>query len=102
MIILNTVNHENNKIEYHFSHDDFKGVVFKILANFDVIQEDDGEHYLTCNYENLNHNFNGLVVSEIDVKQACDEFSMAVLQSLLEQIKNNVNETVAEIENVGK
>ena len=66
MIILNTVNHENNKIEYHFSHDDFKGVVFKILANFDVIQEDDGEHYLTCNYENLNHNFNGLEVSEID------------------------------------
>ena len=42
MIILNTVNHENNKIEYHFSHDDFKSVVFKILANFDVIQEDDG------------------------------------------------------------
>lgn len=101
MIILNTVNHENNKIEYHFSHDDFKNVVFKILANFDVSQEDDGEHYLICNYDELKHNFNDLVVSEIDVKRACDEFSMAVLQSLLENIKNNVND-VAEIENVGK
>lgn len=101
MIILNTVNHENNKIEYHFSHDDFKGVVFKILANFDVIQEGD-EHYLTCNYENLDHNFNGLELSENEVKQSCEEFSMAVLQSLLKEIKNNVNETVAEIENVGK
>lgn len=101
MIILNTVNHENNKIEYHFNHDDFNGVVFKILASFDIYEEN-GEHYLGCNYEQLTHIFNDLSVPEDEIKRVCDEFTMGSLQTLLSAIKNNVNSNTAEIEHVDK
>lgn len=90
MIILNTVNHENNKIEYHFTHDNYNGAVYKILASFDIMEDGD-EHYLTCEYEQLQHNLNGFEVEEEIIKQVCDEFSMAILQSLYGAVKDNVN-----------
>lgn len=99
MIILNTVNHENNKIEYHFAHDDFNGVVFKILASFDIYEEN-GEHYLGCNYDQIDHIFNENDVPEADIKRVCDEFSMGTLQTLLSALKKGVNTNTAEIEHV--
>lgn len=94
MIILNTVNHENNKIEYHFSHDDHKGQVFKILSSFDMA-EDNGEHYLTCDYEQLDHKLN-VEISEDEIKKVCDEFSMASLQSLLKALEVKVEAGLGE------
>lgn len=89
MIILNIINHENNKIEYHFSHDDFKGIVFKILSQFDIVKNGD-EHYLTCDYDELEHNFNDIEIESDRIKQVCDEFSMATLQSLYVAIKKDI------------
>lgn len=92
MIILNTIRHDNNKIEYHFTHENYKGVAFKILAAFNAVEED-GEHFLTCEYDQLEHVANGLVVSEEEVKAVCDEFGTYALQSLLVAIQSEVENT---------
>lgn len=96
MIILNTINHDN-KIEYHFTNDNYKGVAFKILASFDAVEED-GEHYLTCEYEQLNHNLNEHVLSDTDLKLVCDEFVYSLLQSLMGAISTEANKLVGELD----
>lgn len=87
MIILNTINHENNKIEYHFAHDDFNGSVFKIISKFDVTTDENEDSYIVCEYDQLEHHLVS-EINEIDCKRACDEFCMATLQSLLEKLKH--------------
>lgn len=101
MIVLNTINHENKSIEYHFIHDDFKGIVFKINSRFDIIEED-GEYYFGCEYDELEHVLNAEHIEPEDIKRVCDEFAMASLQSLYKNITENPSNLAKEISNDSK
>lgn len=89
MLIL-SVEENNNKLQYKFSVEKYEGVVFNILVEYDVIEED-GESYFTCDYKELEHTKNNKKIIIKDSKFICDEFIKGIALDLVQKIDNKNN-----------
>lgn len=89
MIITNMTKKDDEHIEYNFSLDEYKGVVFSVLVKIDFDENENGS-FLTAEYKELKHIKHNDPDFSIDNKESkiiCDAFVNSILNNLLEELK---------------
>lgn len=89
MLIL-SVDENIDGLHYKFSVEEYNGVVFNIVVNYDVVQEGN-DSYFTCDYKELEHTNNNKVVLINNSKFICDEFVKGIALDLVQKIDNKNN-----------
>lgn len=89
MIITNINKRDDEHIEYNFSMDEYKGVIFAVLVKIDILENEDGS-FLTADYDELTHikhNDPSFTIDPKESKILCDAFVTSILNNLIEDLK---------------
>ncbi len=84
MLVL-SVTQLNDKLEYKFTHDDYKGIVFCISVNYALVN-DNGDTYFSSEYNELEHTQNNNKVDVPNSKEVCDAFHQSITHDLFARL----------------
>lgn len=84
MIIL-SVKEEYGKLHYKFNSESHEGVIFNILVEYKIAEENN-QKYFICDYEELEHTKNNNKIDIDDSKKICDFFLSYIAESLYESL----------------